>query len=207
MALSRADRRSADDRDPTAAVARFRRAVVTYLDVGAWSGRTYPLGAVVAGYDGKEHGRAALVWAAQEAARRDAPLVVLHAANYPGMTGPPGTGLHHRDPGALEAADELTARGVAEAVAAVPGLDVLGATEVASAGRALVEASRKASLVVLGSRGHRRLVGTWRRSVGLEVTSRAYSPVVVVRGESAAVHVTRADLLGPPLDCRRGARG
>jgi len=173
------------ERDPAASTAeRARRSRATYLEVGAWSGRTFPVGAVVVGYNGKEHSVAALEWAAQEAARRDAPLVVLYAAHYPGMTGPPGTGLYHRDPGALEAAEEVTASGVAvaEAAAAVPGLDVLGATEVTSPGQALVEASRDALLVVLGRRGQRRLVGTLRRSVGFEVTSRAYSPVVVVRG-------------------------
>ena len=63
---------------------------------------------------------AALAWAAAEAARREAPLVVLYAANYPGMTVEPGPGLLHRDPGALEAAEEVTARGVAEALEAHP---------------------------------------------------------------------------------------
>jgi len=153
----------------------------TYHEVGAWSGRTHPPGAVVVGYDGKAHGRAALAWAAHEAARRDVPLVVVYAANYPGMTGPPGPGLWHRDPGALEAAEEVTASGVAEARAAVPGLDVVGATEVTSPVQALVEASRDAALVVVGSRGSRRLVGTLRRSVGFDVGSQAHAPVVVVR--------------------------
>jgi hypothetical protein len=92
---------------------------------------------VVVGYNGKDHGRAALAWAAAEAGRRDAPLVVLYAANYPGMTGEPGPGLHHRDPAALQAAEAVTARGVAEAVAVDPTLTVLGATEVTSPARAL----------------------------------------------------------------------
>ena len=82
--------------------------------------KAHPRGAVVVGYNGKDHSRAALAWGAQEAARRDAPLLVLFAANYPGMTVEPGPGLFHREPGALEAAEEVTARGVAEAARGPP---------------------------------------------------------------------------------------
>ena len=35
---------------------------MTYLEVGEWSGRTYPAGAVVVGYNGRSHGQAALTW-------------------------------------------------------------------------------------------------------------------------------------------------
>jgi nucleotide-binding universal stress UspA family protein len=156
-----------------------------YVEVGAWSGRTYPSGAVVVGYNGKAHSRVAVVWAARQAARRGLPLVVLYAANYPGMTGAPGPGLHHRDPGALEAAEEVTASGIAEAVAAHPDLDVVGATEVTSAVRALTEASRDAALIVVGSRGHGRIARTLLRSVSSRVAARATSPVVVVTEDVA----------------------
>ena len=86
------------------------------VEVGEWSERSYPPGAVVVGYNGKTHSRAALRWAAEEAVVRDAPLLVLYAANYLGMTVEPGPGLHHREPGALEAAYEVTARGSAKPV-------------------------------------------------------------------------------------------
>ncbi len=156
-----------------------------YVEVGAWSGRSHPSGAVVAGYNGKAHSRLAVRWAAHEASRRDVPMVVLYAANYPGMTGAPGSGLHHRDPGALEAAEEVTARGVAEAVATCPDLEVFGATEVTSAVRALTEASRDAALIVVGSRGHGRIARLLLGSVASRVAARATSPVVVVTEEGA----------------------
>jgi nucleotide-binding universal stress UspA family protein len=156
-----------------------------YAEVGSWSGRSYPPGAVVAGYNGKAHSRIALRWAAREAARRDLPLVVLYAANYPGMTGEPGPGLHHRDPGALEAAEEVTARGVAEALAAHPDLEVVGATEVTSAVRALVDAGREADLVVVGSRELGRLASALLGSVGAKVATRSNAPVVVVTSDGA----------------------
>ena len=76
-----------------------------YREVGSWAGGTYPSGAVVVvGYNGKEHSRNAVAWAGREASLLDAPLVVLYAANYPGMTIEPGPGLLERDPRALEAA-------------------------------------------------------------------------------------------------------
>ena len=141
-----------------------------YVDVGAWSGRIPP-GAVVVGFNGKAHSHTAVTWAAHKAAHRGRPLVVLYAANYPGMTGPPGRGLHHRDPGALEAAEEVTARGVAAAVTARPDVTVVGATEVTTPVRALTEASRGAAMVVVGTRGHTGIVRTLLGSVSSSVAA------------------------------------
>jgi nucleotide-binding universal stress UspA family protein len=157
-----------------------------YVEVGAWSGRTHPSGCVVVGYNGKEHSRAALAWGVDEAIRRDAPLLVLFAANYPGMTIEPGPGLLHRDAEALQAAEEVTAQGVSEARDAHPGLQAVGATEVTSPSRALVEASDDAALVVLGSRGYGRIVGALLGSVAFGVAARARCPVVIVKDETMA---------------------
>ena len=155
-----------------------------YVDVGAWSDMAYPSGAVVVGYNGKEHSRVALAWGAEEAVHRGAPLVVLYAANYPGMTVEPGPGLLRREPGALEAAEEVTRRGVSEALGSHPGLVVAGATEVTSPSRALTEASHAAAMVVLGSRGFGRAVGALLGSVAFAVAGRAACPVVVVKDEA-----------------------
>jgi nucleotide-binding universal stress UspA family protein len=157
---------------------------MVYHEVGAWSGRAYPRGAVVVGYNGKKHSRTALAWGAEEAAQRDAPLLVLFAANYPGMTLEPGGGLLRRSSGALEAAEEVTAGGVSEALEAHPGLRIAGATEVTSPSRALIEASDDAALVVLGSRGYGRVVGALLGSVSFAVAAGARCPVIVVRDEA-----------------------
>jgi len=158
---------------------------VAYVEVGDWSGRSYPRGAVVVGYNGRKHSQAALRWAVGEAVRRNAPLLVLYAANYPGMTVEAGTGLYQRDPGALDAAYEVTARGVRDADENHPGLPVVGATEVSSPSQALVEASEHAALIVLGSRGHGRILGALLGSVAFAVTSQAACPVIVVRDTSS----------------------
>jgi nucleotide-binding universal stress UspA family protein len=160
---------------------------MSYLEVGEWSNRAYPAGAVVVGYNGKLHGSAALAWGARDAVRRGVPLLVLYAANYPGMTMEPGDGLLARDPGALEAAYEVTARGVAEALTLEPGLEVYGATEVTSPSQALTAAAGagEASLLVLGSRGYGRVVGALLGSVAFAVAAQAPCPVVVVKDEAA----------------------
>jgi nucleotide-binding universal stress UspA family protein len=157
---------------------------MAYDEVGAWSGRAHPRGAVVVGYNGRTHSRAALAWGSEEAAERDAPLLVLFAANYSGMTVEPGPGLLRRDPGALEAAEEVTARGVSQALEAHPRLWIAGATEVTSPSQALIEASNHAALVVLGSRGYGRVVGGLLGSIAFTVAARASCPVIVVKDDA-----------------------
>ena len=155
-------------------------------DAGGLSfGDSRPERPIVVGYNGKNHSREALLWAAAEAARRDAPLLVVYAANYPGMTLGPGPGLLEPDPGALDAAQEVTVRGVSEALAAFPDLHVAGATEVTSPSEALVEESASAGLLVIGSRGYGRVVGALLGSVAFAVAARAKCPVIVVKDESA----------------------
>ena len=136
---------------------------------------------VVVGYNGKRQSIEALRWAAREARRRGARLLVLYAANYPGMTLDPGPGLLHPEPGALEAAEEVTAEGVAAALALDPDLRVSGATEVTSPAQALTAASVDAGLVVIGTRGHGAVLRALLGSVAFEVAARAECPVVVVR--------------------------
>ena len=136
---------------------------------------------VVVGYNGKRPSTEALDWAAREARRRGAPLLVLYAANYPGMTLDPGPGLLHPEPGALEAAEEVTAEGVAAALVADPALKVSGATEVTSPAQALTEASTDAGLLVIGTRGHGTVLRTLLGSVAFEVAAMAECPVIVVK--------------------------
>jgi nucleotide-binding universal stress UspA family protein len=136
---------------------------------------------VVVGYNGKKHASEALHWAAEEALQRTAALVVLFAANYPGMTLPPGPGLFEFEPGALDAAQEVTNRGVAEVSAARPDVIAIGRTVVSSPTEALVDESAEGSLVVVGSRGRGSVLATVLGSVSFAVASTAQCPVVVVK--------------------------
>ena len=134
---------------------------------------------VVVGYNGKEHSRQALLWAAAEATRRRLPLLVVFAANYPGMAADP------LEPGALEADEEVTARGIREALDTSPDLQVSGITEVISPTRAMIEASASSALVVIGTRGHGSIAGALLGSVAFAVAARAECPVAVIGGEPA----------------------
>lgn len=153
--------------------------------VQASPGARGPERPVVVGYNGRKHSRDALLWAAAEAVRREAPLLVVYAANYPGMTLGPGPGLLEPEPGALEAAQEVTTFGVAEALQAHPDLRVAGATEVTSPSEALAEASADAGLLAIGTRGRGRLMGGLLGSVAFAVAAGARCPVVVVTGDPA----------------------
>lgn len=144
---------------------------------------TEPERPVVVGYNGRRHSRDALLWATQEAVQRGAPLLVVYAADYPGMTLGPGPGLLEPDPGALEAAHEVTAQGVSQALKAQHELRVAGATEVTSPSEALTEASTDADLLVIGTRGYGRVIGALLGSVAFAVAAGAKCPVIVVTGD------------------------
>jgi nucleotide-binding universal stress UspA family protein len=141
---------------------------------------------VVVGYNGRRHARVALMWAAGEARRRGAPLVVLFSANYPGMVVPPRPGLWEQEPGALEAAREVTARGVSEAIGMFPDLSVIGRTEVTSPAAALLDASSEASLLVMGSRGRGAVLAGLLGSVAFTVAGSTGCPLVVVKEGSGS---------------------
>lgn len=141
-------------------------------------------GAVVVGYDGSAQGGAAVDWAAAEASRRGRPLVVLHAADYTRMA-VAAAGAAAWVPEVAETA----ARGVAEEGAErarkiATGITVDVATDLAGPAAALERGSGRASLVVVGTRGHGRIAGALLGSVAFAVCAHAHCPVVVVRGDS-----------------------
>ena len=136
---------------------------------------------VVVGYNGKKHASEALDWAAEEALHSAAALVVLFAANYPGMMLPEKSGLFELEPGALDAATELTDIGVAEVRTARPDVIAIGKTVVTSPTEALLEESAEASLLVVGSRGRGSVLATLLGSISFAVASTARCPVVVVK--------------------------
>lgn len=136
---------------------------------------------VVVGYNGRPHAREALAWAAAEASRRDVPLVVMNAANYPGMTLGPAPGLLDPSPRGLEADEEITAAGVAEALVLQPRLHVSGVTLATAPADTLIEAAASAGLLVVGSRGFGRALATLLGSVAFSVAAHARCPVVVVK--------------------------
>jgi nucleotide-binding universal stress UspA family protein len=145
-------------------------------------------GAVVVGFDVSGRSRRAVDWAAGEAERRGAPLQVVSAIEWPVMVEgvPPMTEddllapLHRAVEEELERVRQGRAAVTASGTAVIENPSVV-----------LVEASKRASLVVVGARGRGPFTGALLGSVSQKVAAHAQGPVVVVHGE------TPAELSGP----------
>ncbi|MGI5242306.1 universal stress protein [Dactylosporangium sp. CA-139066] len=124
---------------------------------------------VIVGVDGSPASLGAVRWAADEAIRHGQPLQITHA-------------LGVADP-FEQAADEheLALQAAAEARNWQPCLrNVTTSTWHGSPARMLVEQSRHASLVVVGSRGTGGFQSLLLGSVGLQLAAHAHCPVLVV---------------------------
>jgi nucleotide-binding universal stress UspA family protein len=142
---------------------------------------------IVVGVDGSEPGYAAVEWAAQEAARRDAPLRII-TASAPWLFDVPV------DPraGAVrawlhEGGADVLARAVARAAEVAPGGDVTVEEVPGGPAEALLREARNAALVVIGSKGVSQVTGLLLGSAVQQVVSHAACPVVVVRGPHPVV--------------------
>lgn len=142
-----------------------------------------PPGAVVVGLDGAPGSRPALRWAAAEAARRHAPLVLVHAYRRPATGGVPGYNPvpddllgHLRDDGR-----EILAAAAAHVARWHPDLTVARVLRPGRPDVVLRAVSATARLTVVGHAATSRLAGVLLGSVALAVTSGNPAPVAVVR--------------------------
>ncbi|MGV8978603.1 MAG: universal stress protein [Cellulomonas sp.] len=139
---------------------------------------------ITVGVDGSRASLAAAEAAAREASMRSAPLLVVHAR--PTVSDPYGRGMPALSPESATDVDvnDPTHR-AAQAVAARirtqhPGLEVRVALLDDDPAHALVEASKDAALVVVGSRGLGAFRGMLLGSVSADVVRNAASPVLVL---------------------------
>jgi len=139
---------------------------------------------VVTGVDGSRASLAAAEAAAREASMRSAPLVVVHAR--PTIADPYGRGMPALSARAATDVDENDpTHRAAQAVGARlrtqhPGLEVHVALLDDDPAHALVEASKEAVLVVVGSRGLGAFRGMLLGSVSSDVVRNAASTVLVL---------------------------
>mgnify|MGYP002336114551 CR=1 FL=1 len=134
-----------------------------------------PVREVLVGVDGSECGLGAVRWAALEAARRSAPLRILHAAPYLSRRGPTGT-----PPPELARARRITAQAYTVARHTAPA--VTADTEVVPGDptTSLLRAAAAGQLVVLGSSATGAPDEMVLASVSMRVAARSPQPVVVV---------------------------
>ena len=141
---------------------------------------------VVVGVEETASARQALEWAVEEAARRDARLVIVHAWRIPAVVGS-GTVPVFSDPAPFEHAAQHTLRAAIDQIDTTRlrhGFELrLVADDAASA---LLNAAQDAELIVVGSNRRSRLGALLLGSVGRDVVRDATIPVVVVPPEPLA---------------------
>jgi nucleotide-binding universal stress UspA family protein len=128
---------------------------------------------IVVGFDGSEGALLALDWAAAEAGRTDSVLEV-HAAYLAGYSFVTSAEVR-------EEMGRLAAEGVDHVREVAPNVVTKAVGSDASPVAALVEASKGADLLVVGSRGLGGFRGLVLGSVGHKCAMHAHCPVVVVR--------------------------
>jgi nucleotide-binding universal stress UspA family protein len=140
-------------------------------------------GCVVVGVDGSGCGRHALAFAALEARARQCPLVLVRAwsmttAPMPAVVEPGVVAPMSDYEAAVSAAIDAEVR---RELGDEPDIDLRPMPVHDSAHDALVEASRTAALVVVGSRGHSAVASLLLGSVSEHLVHHAHGPVAVVR--------------------------
>jgi nucleotide-binding universal stress UspA family protein len=139
---------------------------------------------VVAGVDGSEEAWAALRWAVHEAGTRGARLRVVHGWWTPVAVPPVGIVVGETDFAEFEQdtkrmLHEMVDAMVAEADPAPAAVELDAVPEAAA--QALIDRSKGAALLVVGSRGRGGFAGLLLGSVSQQVLHHAPCPVAVIR--------------------------
>ena len=138
---------------------------------------------IVVGVDGSEESQAALNWAYDEARQRGSELDVVHAWTYP-YQGPRTGVTEPRDLMELDAAkalEQTMTRLHRDRAGASAGVTTHAHVREGNPADVLVQESKDAELLVVGSRGRGGFASLLLGSVSTAVTHHASCPVVVVR--------------------------
>lgn len=142
-----------------------------------------PAQPVIAGVDGSDYAITAAEWAAVEAGRREAPLRLVAVNDDPARA-------EYVDKALQNAFEHCRARTESE---------VTGETIPGHPTEELLRCSKRAQLLVLGSRGHGQFAYALLGSVSSTVATRAACPVVVVRGAPATTGPVVVGIDGSPV--------
>jgi nucleotide-binding universal stress UspA family protein len=136
-----------------------------------------PTGRIVAGIDGSPPSIGALEWAARQAELTGATLEVVMSWEWPTNYGwlPPWP----EDWQPADAVTTVVEQAVSEVHKSHPGVEVVGTVREGHPTEVLIEASKEADLLVLGSRGHGEFVGMLIGSVSEHCAAKAHCPVLI----------------------------
>lgn len=146
------------------------------------------MGRIVVGVDGSQPSNDALRWALAEAAARGATVEAVITWSNPIVADAyGGASMIGFDPAILVEGASQTLESAIEA--ACPDADqraqIVRTVAEGGAGYVLVEQSRGADLLVVGSRGHGGFAGLLLGSVSTQCVHHAHCPVTVIRPEGA----------------------
>jgi nucleotide-binding universal stress UspA family protein len=141
-------------------------------------------GRVIVGYDGSAGSDEALRVAFEEANLRNCPLTVIQAfapalPSWP-VALPPVSYDHDRVRVAMQSDLQHT---LSPWPAKYPDVEVTAGVVTGSPAKVLIDASKDADLVVIGSRGHGGFAGLLLGSVGLHLLHRAECPLLIARAQ------------------------
>jgi len=134
---------------------------------------------IVVGTDGSPSSLPALAWAARQAELTGSALEVITTWEWPTSYGMPIPIPSDFDP--AEDARRMLEEVLKQTVAEHPDITVRSAVVEGRPSPVLVEASRGADMLVVGSRGHGELAGMLLGSVSEYCATNAHCPVMVLR--------------------------
>lgn len=145
--------------------------------IHAAGGQLPDAGPVVVGVDGSPASEEAVKLAFDEASRRGAELVAVHA--WYDLAAPPSIAQHWLD--RVESAEEVLAERLAGWRDQYPDVTVRRRVVCDQPAKAMLEEARGAQLVIVGSHGRGGFKGMLLGSVSSEIAQSATVPVIVVR--------------------------
>ncbi|MEO8265786.1 MAG: universal stress protein [Ilumatobacteraceae bacterium] len=143
---------------------------------------------IVVGVDGSDPSNAALRWAAYEARRRNASVLVVSCYSVPVYGSPEGAVYPtHED---IDLYKDGAAAVIGRAIELVgeidPMLDVDGLSEMAAAAEAIGDAAQAGDEIVVGATGHGGFMEGLLGSVSMSLVHRSHVPVIVVPAKPVA---------------------
>lgn len=164
-------------------------------------------GEIVVGIDGSDQSYGALTWAVSEAKRRKVAVRLVTAYSLPIFT---GTGF---DAGYSVIDDKALEDGVRQILdegyrrVEGEGVELRATVETGDASAILIELSKRAELIVVGSRSARGFLGRLLGTVSTALPAKASCPVVVVPLNWAKRHAEDATILTPKHGVAVGSDG